>query len=196
MPQKAAVVGLVSGRLIIELREDWKTPDGRTMPEGSLVSVDLEAARNNPDRLNPTLVYAPTPRRAFAEAATTRDRLLVVELDNVKGRAYAYTPEPQGRWSRRALTLPDNATIEIADTDLHSDRAFFNVTGFLTPSSLWYADLAGHELAVVKTLPPKFKAARSDGGTVRGDLDATARRSRTSSFIRARSSWTAARRRS
>ena len=159
LPGKCNVTGLVAGRLIIELREDWKTADGRTLPQGSLVSVDLEAARATPDRLVPTLVYAPTPRRAFAEAATTRDRLLVVELDNVKGRAYAYTPEPQGRWSRRALTLPDNATVEIADTDLHSDRAFFNVTGFLTPSSLWYADFTGHELAVVKTLPPKFKAA-------------------------------------
>ncbi len=158
MPQKAAIVGMVSGRIIIELREDWKTADGRTLPQGSLVSVELEAARATPERLEPTLIYAPTPRRAFAEAATTRDRLLVVELDNVKGRAYAYTPEPQGRWSRRALALPDNATIEIADTDLHSNRAFFDVTGFLTPSSLWFTDFGGDELTVVKTLPPKFNA--------------------------------------
>jgi prolyl oligopeptidase len=171
MPQKSAIVGMVSGRIIIELREDWKTADGRTLPQGSLVSVELDAARAEPGRLNPTLVYTPTPRRAFAEAATTRDRLLVVELDNVKGRAYAYTPEPQGRWSRRALALPDNATIEIADTDLHSNRAFFDVTGFLTPSSLWFADFGGHELTVVKTLPPKFNAA---GLTVE-QLEATSR---------------------
>jgi prolyl oligopeptidase len=171
LPQKAAVAGLVSGRLVIELREDWKTADGRTLPEGSLVAVDLAAARARPDRLDPTLVYAPGPRRAFAEAATTRDRLLVVELDNVKGRAYAYTPEPQGRWTRRALKLPDNATIEIADTDLHSNRAFFGVTGFLTPSSLWYADFGASEPAIVKKLPPKFDTA---GLTVE-QLEATSR---------------------
>jgi prolyl oligopeptidase len=159
LPRKSSLVGLVAGRLIIELREDWKATDGHVLPQGAVVSVELEAARADPQKLNPTLVYAPGPRRAFAEAATTRDRLLIVELDNVKGRAYAYTPEPQGRWSRRALALPDTASIGIVDTDLHSDRAFFDVTGFLTPSSLWHADFARSELAVVKTLPPKFNAA-------------------------------------
>jgi len=158
LPSKAAVVGMVAGRVIVELREDWKA-DGAMFPQGSLVALDLDALRAAPDKLAPTLVYAPAPRRAFAQAATTRDRLIVVELDNVKGRAYAYTPEPQGRWSRRALALPDTASIEIADTDLHSDRAFFDVTGFLTPSSLWYADFASGELAAVKKLPAKFDAA-------------------------------------
>ena len=70
-----------------------------------------------------------------------------------------YTPEPGGRWSRRALALPDNATVGIVDTDLHSDQAFIDVTSFLTPSSLWYADLGSSKLEKVKTLPPKFDAA-------------------------------------
>ena len=117
------------------------------MPQGALVAVDLDAARAAPDRLHPTLVYAPTSRQAFAEAARRANYLLVVELDNVKGRAYVYTPENPARWSHRALALPDNATIDIVDTDLHSDRAFLSVTGFLTPSSLWHADLKGGELA-------------------------------------------------
>ena len=149
----------MSGRLLIELRDDWKTADGRLLPQGAVVAVELAAALAAPDRLQPTLVYAPAPRRAFAEASTTRDRLLVVELDNVKGRAYVYTPELGGRWSRRALALPDNATIEIVDTDLHSNQAFLDVTSFLTPSSLWYADLGARTLEKVKTLPPKFEAA-------------------------------------
>ena len=160
MPLKAGLLGMVAGRLIIELRDDWKTADGALMPQGSLVSVNLADALAAPDHLRPTLVYAPTARRAFAEAATTRDQLLVTELDNVKGRAYVYTPESGGRWTRRALTMPDNATVEIVDADLHSNRAFLDVTGFLTPSSLWFADLGARSLVVVKTLPAKFDAAQ------------------------------------
>jgi len=159
LPVKSGLLALVSGRLLIELRDDWKIADGRLLPQGAVVSVELAAALAAPDQLQPTLVYAPAPRRAFAEASATRNHLLVVELDNVRGRAYVYTPEPGGRWSRRALALPDNATIGIVDTDLHSDQAFLDVTSFLTPSSLWYADLGSGTLEKLKMLPPKFAAA-------------------------------------
>ena len=160
LPLKVAPLGLIANRLIIELREDWKTADGPLIPQGSLVAVELTNALHSPEHLRPAVIYTPTARKAFAEASATRDRLLVTELDNVKGRAYVYTPESAGRWSHRALALPDKVTIDIVDTDLHTDRAFLNVTGFLTPPSLWLADLKGSELGVVKTLPPKFDAAR------------------------------------
>jgi prolyl oligopeptidase len=80
-------------------------------------------------------------------------------LDNVKGQVYVYTPERAGKWSRRRLALPDNVSIDIVDTDLHSERAFLTVTGFLTPTSLWLVDLATGTLNIVKTLPPRFDAS-------------------------------------
>jgi prolyl oligopeptidase len=103
--------------------------------------------------------YVVGPREAFQQAAATRGRLLVSLLDNVKGRAYVYTPEPGGKWSRRRLALPDNVSIDIVDTDLHSDRAFLSVTGFLTPTTLWLGDLVTGTLTTVKTLPPRFDAS-------------------------------------
>ena len=123
------------------------------------MAVELSSALANPQHLEPTLVYAPTARQALAAVSPTRHELLVTELDNVKGRAYVYTPQKSGGWSHRALPLPDNSTIEIVDTDLHSDQAFLSVTGFLTPSTLWLGNLSGDELAVVKTLPAKFDAS-------------------------------------
>ncbi|HEV7431402.1 MAG TPA: prolyl oligopeptidase family serine peptidase, partial [Steroidobacteraceae bacterium] len=159
LPRKSALIGLVAGRLIIELREDWKTTGRALMPQGAVVAVDLTNALAAPAQLRPTLVYAPTSRKAFAEASPAQNYLLLTELDNVKGRAYVYAPDKSGGWSHRALAMPDNATIEIVDTDLHSNQAFLSVTGFLTPSNLWLADLKGSELAVVKTLPAKFDAS-------------------------------------
>ena len=159
LPSKADLEALVDGRLIVALREDWKTVDGATFAQGSLVSIDLAAATKTPARLRPTLVYAPGPREAFDQAGATRGHLLVTVLDNVKGRAFVYTPGKRGTWSRRQLALPDNVSIHIVDADLHSDRAFLRVTGFLTPSSLWLADAASGTLASVKTLPARFDAS-------------------------------------
>ncbi len=160
LPLKSDIQALVAGRLIVSLRQDWKAESGETFPQGALVAIDLGAARASPAHLRPTLVYAPGPREAFVELAATRRDLLVVVLDDVKARAYAYTPLEGGKWSRRRLAFPDNATIEIASADLHSDRAFATVTGFLTPSTLWLADPRSGALEKVKALPPRFDASR------------------------------------
>ncbi len=160
LPQKSNLVGLIDDRLIVELREDWRSTDGAKFAQGSLVAIDLAQARAAPADLRPALVYAPAPGHAFAQAAVTRHHLLVTELDNVKGRAYIYTPRAAQQWSQRALALPDFASIDIIDTNLHSDQAFLQVTGFLTPSKLWLADLAGGELKGVKALPARFDASR------------------------------------
>ncbi len=159
-PRKLGVLGLVANRLIIELREDWKTADGPLIPQGSVVAVDLVSASARPDHLRPVVIYTPGPRQAFAQAAITRGRLLVTALENVRARAYVYAPRSGGRWARHALALPDNASIGIIDTDQHSERAFVLVTGFLTPASLWLADLRSGAVTMTRALPPRFDAAR------------------------------------
>jgi len=159
LPLKSDIQALIAGRLIVNLRQDWTTENGESFPQGALVSIDLGLARVMPEHLRPTLVYAPGPREAFVELTATRRDLLVIVLDDVKGRAYVYTPRGTSNWSRRQLALPDNATIAIVSADLHSDRAFMTVTGFLTPSSLWLADLRGGVVTKVKTLPARFDAS-------------------------------------
>ena len=123
-----------------------------------LSNLQLYAA--DPRHLRPALVYAPGAREAFIEARATRGHLLVHSLDNVNGRAYSYTPEPNNRWSRRALALPDNISVNVIDTDVHSEQAFLEVTGFLSPPRLMRADLESGTLAAAKSLPPKFDASR------------------------------------
>ena len=133
---------LIDGRLIVSLHEDWTRAGQPTLPQGSLVSLELAAVAADPQHLQPDLVYAPTAREAFVQASATRGHLIVHTLDNVNGRAYAYTPEPNNHWSRRALDLPNNVSVNVIDTDLHGEQAFVQVTGFLTPPKLMLADLA------------------------------------------------------
>jgi prolyl oligopeptidase len=158
IPLKSEIEDLLEGQLLIKLNQSWHI--GRHhFPEGALIGVDLDAAQADPQHLQPRLILAPGARQSLGSTGTTRSHLLLCLYDNVKGRAFAYAPMRQGSWTRRALALPDNASIDVVDADARSERAFLSVAGFLMPSSLWLTDAGSAELAEVKTLPPKFDAA-------------------------------------
>ena len=160
LPRKASVEDLLDGRLLISLKEAW-TPEagGATYPSGAVVAVDLAAARAEPDRLSPTLVWAPGPRQSLGEVAATRDRLILTSYDNVRGRAQVFTPSPDGGWTATALHLPDNSSIAVAAANDRDDRAYLEVTSFLTPTTLWMTDAWSGQLDKVKARPPKFDAS-------------------------------------
>ena len=159
IPAKATVSGLVAGRVIVRLEEAWTT-GGTTLPSGAVAQLDLAAVKADPGHTKPRLIWAPGPRDAMGDISTTRDTLLLTTLDNVRGRAWVYTPVKGGGWSHTRLDLPENMAIDIADADDASNRAFIRSSGFLTPSSLALADTATGALATVKTLPAKFDASR------------------------------------
>ncbi|MGI3778524.1 MAG: prolyl oligopeptidase family serine peptidase [Janthinobacterium lividum] len=158
LPLKSGILGLVAGRLVVSIRQDW-TAAGTTFGQGSVLSFDLAALKADPADPRPTLVYAPGPHEAFDQAVTTRDRLVVTILDNVKGKAFVYAPGASG-WSSTRLELPDASTLNLVDADIHSDAAFVSVESFLTPSTLDEVDTHTMQTDVVKSLPARFDAAR------------------------------------
>ena len=160
IPLKSSVSSLVNGQLVIRLDTAWTPAAGTSFTAGSLVSVPLTAAVANPGALEPTLIFAPGPRESVDGLSATKDALVVAQLDNVRGRAYVYTDGGTGHWTRSELSLPDNASIGIVDTDIHSNTALLGVTGFLTPSSVWLADVKSGTLASIKSLPAQFDASR------------------------------------
>ena len=159
LPLKASPVAMVRGRVLVRLGEAWHV-NGATFGAGSLVALDLAALLATPTRLSPTLVYAPSDRETVDEVIATRDRALVSTLENVKGRAYVFTPESRGDgWTRQRLDLPDNSTIHPVDADLHGSSAFVSVTGFLTPTTLSLVDADRATVREVKALPAQFDAS-------------------------------------
>jgi prolyl oligopeptidase len=157
MPEKAELRGFVGNRLLVRPGETW-TVGGTTFGAGSLVSLDLAEVAADPARLKPTLIYAPGPRDALSGVAVTRDRVLTTALDNVRGRAYVYTPTGNG-WSRAPIDLPDNAAIGLGAADRDGNTAFLSVTGFLTPTALMQVNAATGAVAVAKSSTPKFDAS-------------------------------------
>jgi prolyl oligopeptidase len=160
IPLKSSITGLVAGQLVISLDTVWSPGGERAFPAGSLVSIPLASAMVNPAQLAPTLIVTPGPRESVGSASATRDALVVTQLDNVRGRAYVYTPSSAGAWTRSKIDFPDNLSIDNIDADLHSNTAFVSVDGFLTPSSVWLVDAKTRSVASVKSLPAKFDASR------------------------------------
>ncbi len=170
VPAKSAPEALVAGRLLFKLDADW-TVNGTAFAQGSLVAFDLAALSADPQHPVPTLVYAPGERESVESVAATRSHLIVVTYENVKARAFVYTPEAGAGWSKRKLDLPDNASISIVDTNLRDDHAYLSVTSYLMPTSLYALDAAGAAPAIVKASPARFDAS----GDVAEQFEATSK---------------------
>jgi prolyl oligopeptidase len=159
LPMKCNIIGLVQGQLVVDVNEDWKV-GAASLPQGSLISLDLAALKADPLHLHPIAIYQPAERQALASTDVTRTHVLVHLLDEVNGRAYSYTMDSKHRWSRVALPIPENASVDIAATDVHSDVAFVSIAGFLTPTRMMLADLNKNTLTEAKSLPAKFDASK------------------------------------
>ena len=151
---------MLEGQIIVELNEDWK-PEGLTksFPQGSIVSLDLEALKKDPTHLKPTVIFTPTAQEFAQEVDITKNHLLITTLDHVQGRAYVYTRSPKNIWTAKKLDIPDNIAVSIESTNTSDDQFFLGLTGFLTPSSLVLGDAATGSLKPAKTLPAQFDAS-------------------------------------
>jgi len=160
IPLKSNVAGLIDGRVLLEIDEDW-TPEGqgKSFKQGSLLEMKLKDVLKDPAHLKPAVIFEPTATEFLQDVETTKDRLLLTTLNNVQGRAYVYAPAGSG-WSRKALDVPANATVGFVTASETDDRFFLAVTGFLTPSSLWMGDAAAATLALEKTEPARFDASK------------------------------------
>jgi prolyl oligopeptidase len=160
LPEKSTVHGMVDGRVIVEIKEDWH-PAGqaRVYPAGSLVSLDLARLRANPAHLAPTLIVAAGARESLEGADVTRDTVVATMLDNVRGRLVRFRPTATGGWSRSAVALPDNSSVGVADATSHDNRALVQVTSFLVPPSQWLVDSGTGSAREIRRQSPKFDAS-------------------------------------
>ena len=159
IPLKAGLVGMLDGQVIVRLSESWHVGTA-DISAGSLASFDAAAAAKDPDHLTPVAIYQPGPRESLEDAGATRNALFVAINQNVRGRVFEFTRKSDGAWTRQQLSFPDNLALSVAATNPHGSDAFLNVTGFLTPSSVWLADARTGSVSKVKSRRPQFDASR------------------------------------
>ena len=148
LPLKAQYEGVLGRQLVFSVKTDWSG-----LKPGSLIAYDLAALKAGAAK--PVLIFQPGPRQAVQSVATTRNRLIVTLLEDVKGAVDVYAFGANG-WSRKRLALPRNANINLVDSADDDDEVYVTAEGFLDPTSLWLADTATGKVARVKTLPARF----------------------------------------
>ncbi|MEO0418905.1 MAG: prolyl oligopeptidase family serine peptidase [Pseudomonadota bacterium] len=161
IPKKASPYGIVDGHVLMSTDVDWEV-DGQTFPADSLVAVNLEEFKTDPNAAKKTLVWAPGERQTKRGGGITAGALYVGLLDNVVGKVLKFNfDEAAGEWTSDEVDLPDNATVGIAASSNESEQIMFTVTDFLNPTTLYYSE-AGETPQVLKTSPARFDAAGMD----------------------------------
>ena len=160
IPLKASLFGIVDDHLLYSTDVDWEV-DGQTFPADSLIAVNLEEWKADPNGAAKTLVWAPADRQTKRGGAVTANALFVSLLDNVAGKILQFnyvTNEYGGAWQSEQVDLPENATLGVAASSSETDQIMFTVTDFLNPTTLYYSDGSGTP-EVLKTSPSYFDKA-------------------------------------
>ncbi len=153
LPPDARLHGIFRDRLLVSPRSDWDVGT-RVYPQGALLAVDLNRLLQGGRDFD--LLFEPEERVSLGQVATTRDRVLIATLDNVRGHLYELAMTEDG-WARTRVDLPDLGTVSITSAGRDSDRYFATYTDFLTPSVLYLVD--GGRAREVKRLPEFFDAS-------------------------------------
>jgi prolyl oligopeptidase len=153
LPLKSSIQGYVAGQMVVLMEQDWKG-----FKTGDLISFDLAKLKAAPDKAVATLVLRPTARQSVEQVTTTRTKLVVGLLDNVKGAAQVLTHGAKG-WTSQTLALPANSAIGLGSTAETDERLFVTVTGYLAPTTYWLADAGSLKLEQVKASPARFDAS-------------------------------------
>lgn len=173
LPAKSDINGLIDGRLVVSLKQDWTAPSGQAFQTGDLIAWPLDAWLADP-ATPAQLVLRPTERQSVEGINATRHTLVVALYDNVRGSVRVYRPG-ETEWTHTTLDLPQNVSVGVGSASETDDRVFVSVTGYLNPSSLWLADAATGAVEQIKSMPAKFDAtgmtvdqhqARSADGTM------------------------------
>ncbi|ACL97267.1 prolyl oligopeptidase family serine peptidase [Caulobacter vibrioides] len=155
LPLKSSIQGYVDGQMVVLMEQDWPAKGFKV---GDLISFDLAKLKAAPDKAVATLVLRPTALQSVEQVQTTRTKLVVGMLDNVKGAAKVFTHGPKG-WTAQTLDLPANSAIGLGSSDDKGERLFVTVTGYLTPTTFWLADAGSLKLEQIKASPARFDAS-------------------------------------
>lgn len=143
LPLNVNLEGVLDGRAIFRLREDWKYR-GKAYPSGSVVAYDLAKKRAE-------LVMAASASQSITDASVGKSDLVVNYLDDVSGAAMRVKRSKNGKWEKAPIALPENGVVTIVSAGGGTDDAIFSFESLTTPDSLYYVT-AGEEGDVVEKI--------------------------------------------
>ena len=161
LPEKIDIDGLLNGRLIVTLKEDWSYR-GDKVRAGSIMATNLLELRGKRGVIFPhpaPTIFTPTGRQSVDQVAVAAHGVSVAVYDNVRGRIIHFEGHGAEDWSAVGLPLADNQSVSIDTASLSDETAYVRVESFLDPTQLFQTD-GGAAANLVKSLPARFDASR------------------------------------
>lgn len=142
--------------LMLELRSDWKLGE-KTWPAGALLVTRFEdfiAGKRDFEML-----FEPGARKALGGFSTTRNHILINELEDVRNRIYVATFDGT-QWTRQPLSgVPQFGNVQVSGVDNEdSDAYWLTSTDYLTPTTVSIGEINKAAPEPLKQLPAFFKA--------------------------------------
>ncbi|UVI40314.1 prolyl oligopeptidase family serine peptidase [Qipengyuania spongiae] len=160
LPEDADFETVLDGYVIAKLNSAFETGSTTEQP-GTLVAWSLDRVMDG-ETAEPFVVFRPTESQAVEQVATSENKLWVKVLDDVSGKLIELTPTASPNatgWTQRAMDLPANSTIQIAETSGKGDTAYVTVESMLTPPTLYEVPSQGPALAIASE-PAQFDASK------------------------------------
>tara|TARA_R110000751_G_scaffold2018_11_gene9181 strand:- start:7328 stop:9448 length:2121 start_codon:yes stop_codon:yes gene_type:complete len=157
LPRDAGFEAVLDGHVIAKMNSLQVSSAGWSAPMGALVAwslADIASGRS----VAPTVIFKPSETQAVEDVAASENKLWVKVLDDVSGKLIELTPDATG-WTERAMDLPANSTIQIAETSGTGDTAFVTVESMLTPPTLYAVPSDGPPVAIASE-PAQFDASK------------------------------------
>ncbi|MGE0408230.1 MAG: prolyl oligopeptidase family serine peptidase, partial [Amphiplicatus sp.] len=129
LPLNADLEGVLDGRAIFLLREDW-TFGGAVYPQGAIIAYDLakDAAE---------LVMAAADNQSIGAVGVGETSLVVQYLEDVAGKAARLLREKDGAWKARPIGLPGNGVVSLVSAGGGTDDALVSFESLTTPDTLY-----------------------------------------------------------
>ncbi|MGH7010187.1 MAG: prolyl oligopeptidase family serine peptidase, partial [Caulobacteraceae bacterium] len=158
LPGKVEVEGVAADRLIVLTRQDWRpAPKAARIAAGSLIALDLVKIADG-GSLAPEVLFTPTARKAVEQVAISGSRVAAVITDNIRGGLEIVARNGDG-WRAGTLPVAANSTVRIAAAEPDSEKFYYTVENFLSPTALFSVDDRSGEENLVKALPPRFDSS-------------------------------------
>jgi len=147
-PLRVSVAGVIDGRVILALEEDWNV-DGKSYRIGDIIAYALDSGATE-------LVFSPTDKQAVDNVDIGASSVWVQLLDNVKGRLKRIRRDGDA-WNAVDIALPDNGVVTLSATSSGRDDAFATFQSTIQPTTMYHvAD--DNSITPVAALPDLYDA--------------------------------------
>jgi prolyl oligopeptidase len=156
IPEDAELDDIFKGEVILRLKSDWK-PNDELLPQGSLISLNYQALLKG--KYKTKIIFKASKNSTIASVSSTQNYLLLNTIHNIKGELFkVYLKNNQ--WKTEQLDAPKFGTIYLISASKQNDDFYFSYTGFLAPSTLYYASAKNNKAVKIKSLPHFFDASK------------------------------------